>query len=260
LRVVTEFAMTTPVARRWLPSLLLLTACATPEVGSTEDEATAGWERVGFGVACRAVGTEDGVLLVYGGYRAEDVWVRRWAEEIVRARDLRVGAIYAVRGPDRPTYENLEIENSKLVAHLRVNHPLASRVLAVAHSSGTFVADETFRMMTADALARTRLYALDGGGVGADRLRRLARAYFVLACDATTGLCSKNAGSMRALGERFADLGGAFEVDATGSGCVAAWCLHDAVVNTRPANPAMYDLEADYTTFRPGRVVTAYFD
>ena len=69
---------------------------------------------------------------------------------------------------------------------------------------------------------------------------------------------------MRSLGAQYAELGGAFEVDANGSGCSRTasgglWCLHDAVVNTRPHNPAMYDLRRDYTVFHDGHaLVTSY--
>ena len=82
------------------------------------------------------------------------------------------------------------------------------------------------------------------------------------------GRCSHNASGMRSLGAQYAELGGAYEVDATGSGCSRTasgglWCLHDAVINTRPHNPTMYDLRRDYTTFSgaPGRaLVTSYLD
>ena len=42
-------------------------------------------------------------------------------------------------------------------------------------------------------------------------------------------------------------------LDVPDSGCApgARWCMHDAVVNTRPYNPSTYDLEHDYQVFGP---------
>lgn len=251
----------------------------TPLVPEPDDEITrAPWTTIGSGVGYKALEGRSDVLLVYGGYRAEDVWVQRWANALLRARgaSLDIGHVYAVRGPNQPGYEGREIQNSRIASHLSegARAARASALYVVAHSSGTYVADELLAMIErgsggvpADTLGKVRLYDLDGGGVGsASRLMQMARAYFVYARDGGMARDSHNAAGMKALGARFAAKGGAVEVDATGSGCArtssgGTWCLHDALINTRPANPSMYDLRKDYTDFTGGRsVVVSYLD
>ena len=147
-------------------------------------------------------------------------------------------------------------------------------MIVVAHSSGTYVADELLRFVRdgyagvpPETTAKIALFNLDGGGVSSGALlRSLRSAHFVYACDPLIERCSHNAGAMQALGEEHADLGGALAVDARGSGCSrqhsgGLWCLHDTVVTTRPHNPTSYDLRRDYTMFTDGRaVVTSYLD
>src|SRR5205085_5637360 len=113
------------------------------------------------------------VLVVYGGYTAEDEYVRRWGDELVRARGaaLDVGHLYAVRGPNQSGYANREIANSKLAAHLGDGRAAgASSIVVLAHSSGVFVAGELIGMLEAgrggvpaDTLSKVRLFSLDGG-------------------------------------------------------------------------------------------------
>lgn len=116
-------------------------------------------------------------------------------------------------------------------------------------------------------LAKVAFFNLDGGGLDATTAAELGSAHFVYACDADIGRCSHNASTMKSQGARHAALGGALEVDATGSGCdgqarCGLWCLHDAMITTLPHDPVKYDLRQDYTDFvTQGRaVVTSYLD
>jgi hypothetical protein len=253
-------------------------AALTPLVPEVNDAVTQNaWATIGTGVSHKAFAGGTNVLLVYGGYSAQDVYVQRWANELFRKKGaaLDIGHLYAVRGPNQSGYANREIQNSKIAAHLGAGRAsAASSIAVVAHSSGTYVADELFAMMRAgsgglpaDTLGKVALFNLDGGGVAnATTLGMMNSAWFVYACDDTTQRCSRNAGGMKARGAQYASLGGTIEVDASGSGCNGQasgglWCLHDALINTRPHNPLMYDLRRDYTNFTGARaVVTSYLD
>jgi pimeloyl-ACP methyl ester carboxylesterase len=219
------------------------------------------WTTIGAGVSYKKFGQGSDVVIVYGGYTAQDVFSQRWADQLVRDKlgDAGVGHIYAVRGPNQSGYANREIGNSKLVAHLAAGGrgAQASRVVVIAHSSGTYVATELLQDLHQSApstLAKVSLFNLDGGGLDASLVSRMAHTYFVYACDSQIGRCSHNASGMKSLAAEFASAGGGIKVNATGSGCSASasgglWCMHDALITSRPHNPAMYDLLDDYTDF-----------
>lgn len=249
---------------------------ALTDVGAeTDDElAQLPWDTLGTGVHVKTIAGGSNVLVVYGGYSAQDLYVERWADELVRAKNdtLGVGTLVAVRGPNQAGYQNREIANSKLAAYLGANGRAqgASSIVVVAHSSGTYVAAEFLAQIKAgrgnvpsDTLAKVTLYNLDGGGLDASTVHAMKNAYFVYACDANIGSCSHNASSMKALGNAYKSAGGAIKVRADGSGCSASglWCLHDTLITTRPHNPMHYDLARDYTDFKGSRkVVTSYLD
>ncbi|MBX3223391.1 MAG: hypothetical protein KF795_22960 [Labilithrix sp.] len=257
-------------------------AALTPLPAEKNDAVTRNaWATLGLGVSHKSFSSGKNVLIVYGGYTAQDVYVQRWANELYRKRGtaLDIGELYAVRGPNQSGYANREIQNSRIAAHLGANGAAgraarASSIIVVAHSSGTYVADELFAMMRAGSggvpaktIEKVSLFNLDGGGVAnPTTLRMMAGAWFVYACDATIGRCSHNASSMKARGAQYASLGGALLVNANGSGCSKTlngglWCLHDTLIINRPHNPAMYDLRNDYTNFTGSReVVTSYLD
>lgn len=232
------------------------------------------WMNIGAGVAYKRLGTGANVVIIYGGYTAQLEWVERWCNELYRVKGaaLGIGHLYAVKGPNQSGYQNHEIENSKLAAHLGANGIAAgaSSITVIAHSSGTYVADELFRYVKqgaggvpASTPGKISYYDLDGGGPGDSALvHRFAHAYFVWAYDSVIRLESHNASGMKALGPRYS---GAFKVVADHSGCDrnvspgGLWCMHDALINTRPHNPRMYDLKNDYTDFTNGRaLVTSY--
>jgi pimeloyl-ACP methyl ester carboxylesterase len=245
-------------------------------VGPEKSDALAAipWATIGAGVSYKKVGAGTDVLIVYGGYTARDLFSQRWADELVRDKlgALGVGHIYAVKGPDQSGYANREIGNSHLTAHLAQGSRAAnaSRIIVIAHSSGTYVATELLRQIATSApstLAKVSLFNLDGGGLDASLVKKMHNTYFVYAYDSKIGRYSHNAGGMQSLGSEFASEGGAVKVNAKGSGCSASaagglWCLHDTLITTKPHNPAMYDLLDDYTDFStPDRqVVTSYLD
>lgn len=258
-----------------LAVLALVAGCAADVEEVDEDQGAIGtvpperddavgripWQPVGVGVSYKRLPGGSDVLVVYGGYGAQDVYAQRWANELVRAKGqaLGLGHVYAVRGPNQPLYANREIGNSRLAAHLDAG---ARSIVVVAHSSGSYVANELFGQLSGDTLAKTTFFNLDGGRTSASTLGALADAYFVFACDGAIGRCSQNAPTMRALASTH---GGAITVRAEGSGCSrdagGSWCLHDALITTRPHNPRSYDLRRDYTTFGGERtVVASYLD
>lgn len=243
------------------------------------------WTTLGYGVSYKAIDSatnEDNALLVYGGYTAQDVYVQRWADELVRTKtSMGIAHLYAIRGPNQAGYANEEIMNSKLAAHLGAGGAngvaaKATSILVVAHSSGTYVADELLSMLrqgasgpAATTLGKVTLFNLDGGGVSSSSLvAAMKNTYFVYAYDPGIGRYSHNASGMKSLGDEYDAHGGAIKVNAQGSGCSKSasgglWCLHDTLITTRPHNPAMYDLRNDYTDFSstPSRkVVTSYLD
>lgn len=249
----------------------------TPLVEEADDAvASAPWTSVGAGVAYKHIGAGSNVVIIYGGYTAQLEWVERWCNELYRVKGaaLGLGHLYAVKGPNQSGYQNHEIENSRLAAHLGANGiaATASSIAVIAHSSGTYVADELFRHVKtgtggvpAGTASKISYFDLDGGGPGDSTfVRRFAHAYFVWAYDGVIRLESHNAGGMKSLGASYASIGGGFEVVADRSGCDRSvngglWCMHDALINTRPHNPRMYDLKNDYTDFTSGRaLVTSY--
>jgi hypothetical protein len=227
------------------------------------DPAEVPWEVLGLGVSYKALPdrTGEGAMVLYGGWKAQDDWVQRWLDELYRRRlrDLGVGHLYAVRGPLLPDYADREIQNSRLARHL-VAAGGDSPVWLVAHSSGSFVAHELVGQLAGPldpdrvTAGRLRLINLDGGGSGLTTALAadLADLRFVLAEDGVGA--SANAATMRALARTYtAPL---VVVDARDAGCTpgARWCLHDAVVTSRPHNATTYDLERDYTRFGADRV------
>jgi hypothetical protein len=221
------------------------------------------WATFAAGIAARQTGLGGGgardVVVVYGGFGATSLHVRALADELfARALSSRGTAwLVAVKGPDDAAYlRRADIANSALAAELtRAGY---GAVTLLAHSSGAYVAEELLGQLapTAGALARVRYYVLDGAARDlAPHRASLGTLRFVYAKDGA--LLSRNAAAMQAAA---AAAGLApFEVRATGSGCVAADCLHDAVIIGRPWSSTTFDVARDYTQFAADRpVVTSY--
>ena len=216
------------------------------------DPAKLPWEtgpQVGHGVAFKDTKNPAGenLFIGYAGYRVNlasaEAWVEALDEASLAARGVRY--LWAVQGPNDRRYSNLELGNSRIVTTML---PLVGQrtrfVLVAGHSSGSFVAHELLERLAGGmdpqgvTAGRIVYFNLDGGGSGLTTrsVARLRRAYFVAARDGMTGTDSPRLATMRSLGATYAAAGGYWQDDAGGSGCHegAQWCVHDALITTRP--------------------------
>ncbi len=231
------------------------------------------WETgaaVGFGVARKDTLNPlgDGVVIAYAGYgvtlAAAEAWVTALYHASLGPRGVR--HVFAVQGPDTPTYTNQEIGNSKIAEAIVPRVTAKTKfVLALGHSSGSFVAHELLGQLAGGldpggvTDKRVVYFDLDGGqsGLTAASVARLRRAYFVSSHDGATS--SPNAGTMQSLG---AEYGGYFQNDASASGCNAGatWCVHVTLITTRPHDPSNASAIPDYSDFVGRPVCHAYID
>ncbi|MBX3191888.1 MAG: hypothetical protein KF819_33160 [Labilithrix sp.] len=283
-------------SRRILPAIALvaLAACVPgcaaetdedfPEVEQSADAITAaektcaGWESVGLGISYRNTGDGDGIFIAYGGYSVHGTWSCAWSEALHAARleGLGVGHIFAVKGPRDVGYNAAEVGNSKLAARLVAGGEggLAGKapfILIAAHSSGAYVAHELLNQLynpsrpvdAADLTNRKIVYAnLDGGGGLSSRvIGKLRRVAFVWAEDTTLRAGrSSNWSTMVALGSANGNTALRIQTDRTTCNSGAKWCLHDAVITTKPHDPNRFDLARDYTNFVGRPVQTKWVD
>ncbi len=255
---------------RLLLALPLVLACTADVAGppgdsSSGDESAASlgsaWTTVGYGVVFQQVNTGSAVLIAYGGYTATLTDSTDWATELVDTTlgAEGVGRIYAVQGPEDPSYSEKEIGNSKIRAHLATIDDGRSPIYVVAHSSGSYVAHELLDQYDADdgtaMLNRIGYADLDGGGDGltteiVDALRVMT---FVYAHDPTlSDGYSENSSVAIELAEDYAPKATNYEVTVPNTGCDdgAGWCLHDVNITHRPHDPTTFDLALDYTDFK----------
>jgi hypothetical protein len=245
---------------------------ADPQTGAlVEPLETVTWTSVGLGVNYRNTGAGSNVFIAYAGYSGTDAEAESWISALYTAQlsKLKVGHLYAVRGPNDPGYAHREIGNTKLIRHmLGVTDSTTKLVAIAAHSSGAYVANEMFGFLfdshfdtvgrTSD---RTVYYNLDGGsGLTDYTLTQLANAYFVHAYDPSISTASENASVMTALATRSPPKTAGITVTDGSSGCSAGagWCMHDVVITTRPHNPNTYDLLHDYMDFTGRAVQDSY--
>jgi hypothetical protein len=231
--------------------------------------------QVGHGVAFKDTQNPAGesLFIGYAGYGVKlasaEAWVEALHEASLAARGVRY--LWAVQGPNDRLYSNLEIENSKILTTLL---PLVGRrtrfVLVAGHSSGSFVAHELLGRLAGGmdpqgvTAGRVVYFNLDGGadGLTTGSVGRLRRAYFVAARDAKTGTDSPRMASMRFLGATFASAGGYWQSDADGSGCQegAQWCVHDALITTRPHASTTASPQLDYSDFTGRQACHSWID
>ncbi|HZU85175.1 MAG TPA: hypothetical protein VE987_19720 [Polyangiaceae bacterium] len=242
------------------------------------DAAALSWEtgqEIGQGVAFKDTKTPAGenVFIGYAGYRVSlasaEAWVQALHESSLAARGVRY--LWAVQGPNDRTYANLEIGNARIVMTMlpRVG-PRTRFVLVAGHSSGSFVAHELLGRLAGGmdpqgvTVGRVVYFDLDGGasGLTTRSVGRLRRAYFVGARDATTGTDSPRQATMRSLGATFAFAGGYWQYDASDARCHegAQWCVHDALITTRPHAPTSASAELDYSDFAGRDACHAWID
>lgn len=253
---------------------VLATACAAesadaaePPTASALGEATT-WSDVGAGVSRRTAGEGGVTFVAMGGYGASGEHVRAWADALVSAKlgALGVGRVIAVAGPNVVTSAGTNLALTALGAELRATK---GPIVIAAHSSGSHVAHAVLNgLADADAgravLSRTSYVNLDGAGSGLGRAARtaLAEVRLVFATDRVAG-SSANADSMRSHGADTDTSGKAFELVADGTGCNprAQWCMHDALITTRPHDPGAALVARDYVDFAGGRAVqTGWID
>jgi hypothetical protein len=225
------------------------------------------WEtgpEIGYGVAFKDTKNPAGenLFIGYAGYRVSlssaEAWVEALDQASLAARGVRY--LWAVQGPNDRTYSNSEIGNSRIVTTmLPLVGPKTRFVLVAGHSSGSFVAHELLARLAGGmdpqgvTAGRVVYFNLDGGanGLTTDTVGRLRHAYFVAAHDGTTGTDSPRLATMRSLGAAYASAGGYWQYDAGDSRCHpgAQWCVHDALITTRPHAPTNASAQLDYSDF-----------
>ena len=251
-------------------------AAVPPDVGPPPppDFGSIAWTSVGYGVAYKDSQNPRGedVFIGYAGYAVQMPWAQTWVTQLYldALREHGVRHVYAVQGPRDALYAAQEIGNSRLVAHLLPRLAPGAWILVAAHSSGSFVAHELLGQLyergldpTHRTAGRVSYWDLDGGGSGLDAtiVGQLHHAWFVWGNDAAVGTRSPNNDTMLALGGTYPRAGGAFAVDASGSGCHAGavWCVHVTLITQRPHDPANADAALDYGSFDAAhRVTTAW--
>jgi hypothetical protein len=231
--------------------------------------------QVGHGVAFKDTKNQAGenIFIGYAGYgvplASAEAWVEALHEASLAARGVRY--LWAVQGPNERTYSNLEIGNSKIVtAMLPLVGPRTNFVLVAGHSSGSFVAHELLGRLAGGmdpqgvTAGRVVYFDLDGGasGLTTSVVGRLRRAYFVAAHDGKTGTDSPRLATMRSLGATYASAGGYWQSDARDAGCQpgARWCVHDALVTTRPHARANASSQLDYSDFTDRHACHSWID
>ena len=244
------------------------------------------WQIIGTGVNYRAENLTDvnknNILITYAGYNVKDTETKAWTDRLMeksllnQASKYGINHVYAVRGPMEANYASKEIQNSKLIEHIHLQLlnkiEKAKLVVIIAHSSGSFVADEFFGQfynkisLNPDspvyAALRQRIvfYNLDGG----TRPSRYDDAYintlfssinFVWASNLP--LTSMNSAVMIAAKSYYSSALNIKNVQVTASkaNCLNSKCLHDAVIIESPWDPIAYDTAKDYTLFGVDREV-----
>ena len=261
------------------------TGPGTSETGSSDDGTTTTpesafddlpWltgDQIGYGVSYKD--SQDpaarNVFIGYAGHPYPLDAAQSWATALyhARLRELGVRHVYAVQGPSKVTYSDLEIGNTKIAAALQTQAQGAAFVLIAAHASGSYVAHELLGQLEGNhdpgevTKDRVVYFNLDGRttGLGTAMVERLRRAYFVGVRDSGTGTDSPNLEAMKYLGDQWPAKGSYLEVEGAGSGCDpgAQWCLHMRVINSLPHSPSSSDV-TDYYDFVDRPVVTSYID
>jgi hypothetical protein len=235
-----------------------------PDVAASSALAWQTGPQVGRGVAFKDTKNPVGenIFIGYAGYRVSlasaEAWVAALDETSLAARGVRY--LWAVQGPNDRTYSNREIGTSEIIATLLpLVGPSTRFVLVAGHSSGSFVAHELLGRLAGGmdpqgvTAGRVVYFNLDGGasGLTPSAVGRLHRAYFVAAHDGKTGTDSPRLATMRSLGATYASAGGYWMNDASDSGCSegAQWCVHDALVTTRPHASGNASSQLDYSDF-----------
>jgi hypothetical protein len=236
------------------------------------------WVKIGNGINYGVTNNQSGndIAVVFGGWQSKQQWVNKWCEELYkdRLKDFGVQHLLSVKGPDDVCYKTKEIDIKTLaefVKNIIYATYFIDRVIVIAHSSGSFVANEFLNTMYGtNGIARDSFYVnkvhyfnLDGGiggnecGVSIDTsvIRHIRKIYAVAVYDSSSNSYSANFETMKELSEFYGDKSELVLINLNQSDCKDKWCLHDALIITKPHNPKKYDLEKDYQMFDESRKV-----
>ena len=236
------------------------------------------WQIIGTGVNYRSsnltstnANNNTKILITYAGWNVKDMEAKTWtdrlmAKSLLNQQVYNIKHVYAVRGPMDSNYASKEIQNSKLIEHMHL-YDNVKLIVIIAHSSGSFVADEFFAQLytkittnpTYESLRRRIVfYNLDGG----TRPSRYDDTFinklflsinFVWASSSiSSSMNSMNSATMIAAKNyySFTYLNiKSLEVKATKAKCLNSKCLHDALIIQSPWDPNAYDTAKDYTLF-----------
>jgi hypothetical protein len=215
----------------------------------------ADWQPLGAGITHNGAPC-DTLLVSFGGWRASPGAVQHWADQLADTTRDEPARRYAIAGPQDTNYAGREIDTAALAADLarELALPGCTGATLIAHSSGAFVAHRTLQQLAAlpggaDALAKIGYLMLDGdSGSGELELTR-ALAWQIGAVTTVSArqgsLESPNAKKMRALATQLPNTQH-IVLDALGSPCDDAWCVHELPISRAPAKRAGFDLERDY--------------
>lgn len=233
------------------------------------------WSTIGVGVQYRQlpIGDANNVLITYAGWLVDvtHVWTDRLlSKSILNQTEYGIRHAYSVKGPRTTDYRDKEIENSKLITHLYnlavSGTPKPKLIVIIAHSSGSFVADEFFAQLFAKISAspndpvysaisrRIVYYNLDGATTPSRKdtfyvQTLFSNVNFVWASKAS--LRSMNSATMIAapVNYVFGPWVKSIEVTANMADCANSRCMHDAVIIESPWDPNNFDTARDYTLF-----------
>jgi hypothetical protein len=226
------------------------------------------------GIRCEQVDAHhppSSTLIVFAGWKVAADDARHWGRALMAAgfEDNPPDTLCAARGPQDASYRQKDIDTGAL-ARWVVGAP-SGEITVIAHSSGSFVAHHFFRQLReadgAPVLARIHYINLDGAvgegerAIDAELISALASVRAVYAVDTNTSSESANASSMRRLQTLAPEKVTLIAMPVPDSGCNpgAKWCLHNALINRKPYNPASFELKRDYGEINVAHPVEASY-
>ena len=221
---------------------------------------------VADGIRCeeRVAGNRPSPMLIaFAGWKVVQIDASHWARALAEAgfSSDSSAQVCAARGPQDATYQSKDIDTgafAQSLAEAMGARPDVGDIHVVAHSSGSFVAQHFLRQLresgAATLLARMHYTNLDGAvgegdrAIDADMIKALASVRAVYATDPHTSSESANASSMRRLHALSPNRVKLIALPVPDAGCHpgAKWCLHIALINRKPYDPANFDVKRDY--------------
>ena len=192
------------------------------------------WNEIGTSGMWHAAmpGGDNTLFIGYGGYGAKEAGVKNWALALGGAKGF--AHIVAVTGPKNSLYKDREKKdaNLRLVEKIKSLKPV--KIIVAAHSSGSFVAHEFLRMLSAekDFISKTVYYDLDGAAcLDCPKMQNGNHGFKFECVAAKQGKFeSPNSAAMKACAGHFTAL-------PAKSKCVRAWCLHGWMINKNVSDP-----------------------